>query len=209
MCIFWVLLKCLDASQLVLVVRNLTANAGDIETRVQWVWSLGGKIPWWRAWLLPPVFLPSALHIWFLFIFRVTLWAGYYSVHCTGQETKKLSEESGPVGIWTLKWTCFSVSLSCSFLGLYLYCCGIGTLLGTPWQLKATLWLLLLLTLAHLLTCHQRCPSSLSQNPVSWTSLSLCNLCPCWAGFFHLRPDSTGLWLSWMPGLHLLCLWNC
>ena len=43
----------------VLVVKNLPANAGDIETRVDpWV----RKIPWRRAWQPTPVFLPGEPH---------------------------------------------------------------------------------------------------------------------------------------------------
>ena len=39
------------ASQVVLVVKNLSANAEDVKT---WI----GKIPWRRAWQPTPVFLP-------------------------------------------------------------------------------------------------------------------------------------------------------
>ena len=43
------------ASQEVLVVKNLPANAGDIK---DWV----GKIPWRRAWQPTPIFLPGESH---------------------------------------------------------------------------------------------------------------------------------------------------
>ena len=45
------------ASQVVPVVKNPPANAGDIKRRGfnSWV----GKIPWRRAWLPTPVFLPG------------------------------------------------------------------------------------------------------------------------------------------------------
>ena len=47
------------ASQLVLVVKNPPANAGDIRNRFDpWV----GKIPWWRKWHPTPVFLPRESH---------------------------------------------------------------------------------------------------------------------------------------------------
>jgi len=44
-----------------LVVKNLPANSGDVISRKQ-VWSLGGKIPWRRAWQLTPVFSPGESH---------------------------------------------------------------------------------------------------------------------------------------------------
>ena len=44
------------ASQVALVVKNLPVNAGDVRQRFDpWV----GKIPWRRAWLPTPVFLPG------------------------------------------------------------------------------------------------------------------------------------------------------
>ena len=46
------------ASQVVLVVKNLPANAGDIREFAPWV----RKIPWRRAWLPTPVFLPGESH---------------------------------------------------------------------------------------------------------------------------------------------------
>ena len=47
------------ASQVVLVVKNLPANARDIRHRVNpWV----RKIPWRRAWKLTPTFLPGKSH---------------------------------------------------------------------------------------------------------------------------------------------------
>ena len=45
----------------ILVVKNLPANSGDVISREQ-VWSLGGKIPWRRAWQLTPVFSPGESH---------------------------------------------------------------------------------------------------------------------------------------------------
>ena len=44
---------------MVLVAKNLPANARDIDTGVQ---SLGGKIPWKRAWKPTPVFLSGESH---------------------------------------------------------------------------------------------------------------------------------------------------
>ena len=47
------------ASQVVLVVKNLAASAGDINTQFDpWV----GKIPWRRKWQPTPVFLPGKSH---------------------------------------------------------------------------------------------------------------------------------------------------
>ena len=44
---------------MVLVVKNLPANAGDIRERFNpWV----GKIPWRRAWQPTPIFLPGESH---------------------------------------------------------------------------------------------------------------------------------------------------
>ena len=44
---------------MVLVVKNLPANAGDMRCRFDlWV----GKVPWRRAWQPTPVFLPGASH---------------------------------------------------------------------------------------------------------------------------------------------------
>ena len=42
-----------------LEVKNLTANAGDVEFH-PWV----GKMPWRRKWQPTPVFLPGASHGW-------------------------------------------------------------------------------------------------------------------------------------------------
>ena len=47
------------ASQVVLVVKNSPANAGDMRCSFSdWV----GKIPWRRAWQPTPVFLPGESH---------------------------------------------------------------------------------------------------------------------------------------------------
>ena len=48
------------ASQLVVIVKNLPATAGDVKRRGfdPWVW----KIPWRRKWQLTPVFLPGESH---------------------------------------------------------------------------------------------------------------------------------------------------
>ena len=44
---------------MVLVVKNLLANAGDMRLRFNpWV----RKIPWRREWLPTPVFLPEEFH---------------------------------------------------------------------------------------------------------------------------------------------------
>ena len=52
-------LEILWASQVVLEVKNLPVNAGDVRHRFDpWV----GKIPWRRAWLPTPVFLPGESH---------------------------------------------------------------------------------------------------------------------------------------------------
>ena len=40
------------------VVKNLPANAGDVGSLFPWV----GKIPWAKAWLHTPVFLPGEYH---------------------------------------------------------------------------------------------------------------------------------------------------
>ena len=48
------------ASQVVLVVKNLPANAGD-NKRCGFAY-LVGKIPWRRAWQPSPVFLPGESH---------------------------------------------------------------------------------------------------------------------------------------------------
>ena len=47
------------ASQMALVVKNPSANAGDKEMRVG---SLIKKIPWIRKWHLIPIFLPGKSH---------------------------------------------------------------------------------------------------------------------------------------------------
>ena len=45
--------------QVVLIVKNPPANAGDIEMQFDpWV----GKIPWRREWLPTPVFWPGEFH---------------------------------------------------------------------------------------------------------------------------------------------------
>jgi len=44
------------ASQMVLVVKKLPANAGDVKRCRFSLWV--GKIPWRRAWQPTPVFLP-------------------------------------------------------------------------------------------------------------------------------------------------------
>ena len=48
------------APQVVLVVKNLPANAGDVKIHRfdSWV----GKTPWRRAWQPTPVFLPGESH---------------------------------------------------------------------------------------------------------------------------------------------------
>ena len=48
------------ASQVVLVVKNPTAKAGDIMRGGFDTWV--GKIPWRRAWQATPVFLPAESH---------------------------------------------------------------------------------------------------------------------------------------------------
>ena len=50
---------CVGASQVVLVVKNLSANAGDIRDAGSIPVS---KIPWRRAWQPTPVFLPKESH---------------------------------------------------------------------------------------------------------------------------------------------------
>ena len=47
-------------SQVALVVKNLLANAGDLERYEFDPWI--GKIPWRRAWQPTPVFLPGESH---------------------------------------------------------------------------------------------------------------------------------------------------
>ena len=49
------LLKHLGASQVTLVVNNLSTKAGDVRD----VGSIPGKIPWRRKWQHTPVFLPG------------------------------------------------------------------------------------------------------------------------------------------------------
>ena len=47
------------APQVVLLIKDLPANAGDMRCRFsQWI----GKIPWRRAWQPTPVFLPGESH---------------------------------------------------------------------------------------------------------------------------------------------------
>ena len=48
------------ASHVVLVVKNLPANAGDVKRCGFDPWV--GKIPWRRAWQPTPVFLPGGSH---------------------------------------------------------------------------------------------------------------------------------------------------
>ena len=50
----------IQASQVVLLVKNPPANAGDIgeASLIPWI----GKIPWMRAWQPTPVFLPGESH---------------------------------------------------------------------------------------------------------------------------------------------------
>ena len=48
--------KC--ASQVVLVIKNPSANAGDVRDAN----SISRKIPWRRAWQPTPVFLPGESH---------------------------------------------------------------------------------------------------------------------------------------------------
>ena len=50
----------LGASQLVLVVKNPPANAGDNKRCRFNIWV--GKSPWRRAWQPTPLFLPSESH---------------------------------------------------------------------------------------------------------------------------------------------------
>ena len=53
------LLEFTRASKVMLIVKNLPANAEDIRDRFNpWV----GKIPWRRIWQPPPVFLPGESH---------------------------------------------------------------------------------------------------------------------------------------------------
>ena len=48
----------IQAPQVVLVIKNPHANAGDVKGFDSWV----GKIPWRRAWQPTPVFLPGEFH---------------------------------------------------------------------------------------------------------------------------------------------------
>ena len=48
----------IGASQVVLVVKNLPASAGDIRDPGM----IPGKVPWRRAWQPTPVFLPGESH---------------------------------------------------------------------------------------------------------------------------------------------------
>ena len=62
------------ASQVVLVVKNLPADAGDMRCGFDpWV----GKIPWRRAWQPTAVFLPGESH-------GQRSWAGYHRVAKSG-----------------------------------------------------------------------------------------------------------------------------
>ena len=46
-------------NQVVIALKNLLANAGDVRRRFDpWI----GKIPWRRAWQATPVFLPGESH---------------------------------------------------------------------------------------------------------------------------------------------------
>ena len=49
----------IGASQAAVVVKNLPANAGDIQDEFS-PWN--GRIPWRRAWQPTPVFLPREFH---------------------------------------------------------------------------------------------------------------------------------------------------
>ena len=54
-----------EASQVVLVAKNLPANAGDVrdvETKRHRFDPRVGEIPWRRAWQPTPVFLPGETH---------------------------------------------------------------------------------------------------------------------------------------------------
>ena len=58
-CILLILYMVDGSSQVVLVVKNPPANAGDLRLGFDpWV----GKIPCWRAWQPTPVFLPGESH---------------------------------------------------------------------------------------------------------------------------------------------------
>ena len=62
---FYGALKTTGASQVVLVVKNVPTNAGDVKDTgdmgsIPWV----GKIPWQRAWQPTSVFLPGESHGW-------------------------------------------------------------------------------------------------------------------------------------------------
>ena len=48
----------INPSQVVLVVKNMPANAGDRHRFDPWVW----KIPWRRKWQPTPVLLPGKSH---------------------------------------------------------------------------------------------------------------------------------------------------
>ena len=61
--VFWFLVEVYLtwASQVVLLVKNLPANAGDVRERCSFDPKIG-KIPWRRAWQPTPVFLPGDSH---------------------------------------------------------------------------------------------------------------------------------------------------
>ena len=54
--------KYLLSTQVVLVIKNLSANAGDLRNAVSTPFVL--KIPWRRAWQPTPVFLPGDRGAW-------------------------------------------------------------------------------------------------------------------------------------------------
>ena len=60
MCIFVYIHLCIKASQVDLVVKNLTANTGVYKRHGFNPWVR--KIPWRRAWQPTPVFLPGKSH---------------------------------------------------------------------------------------------------------------------------------------------------
>ena len=66
------------ASQVVLVVKNPSANAGDIRKNRFKLWV--GKIPWSKAWQSSPIFLPGESHGWRSLV-------GYGPWGCKGVDT--------------------------------------------------------------------------------------------------------------------------
>ena len=55
----WLMVLCGRVSQVVLVVKNSTASAGDARDEVR---SLAQEEPWKRKWQPTPVFLPERSH---------------------------------------------------------------------------------------------------------------------------------------------------